>query len=101
MRTVIYEHSSDFNHANMSMCMFASAFARPNYPTNGISPSVWVTHAKKHRMNDEIALLHINHAASCLARLTFTPPIGEAAPARKNLANDSRFTKAGRDSLAR
>lgn len=46
MRTVIYEHSSDSKHANMSMCMFVSELAWPNYLTNGISPSVWVTHMK-------------------------------------------------------
>lgn len=46
MRTVIYEHSPDSKHAKMSMCMFVSAFAWPNYLTHPISGSVWVTHMK-------------------------------------------------------
>lgn len=46
MRTVIYEHSSDSEHAKMSMCMFVSEFARPNYLTNRTSASVWATHMK-------------------------------------------------------
>lgn len=43
VRTGIYEHCSHFQRAEMSMCTFVSEFAWPNYLTNQINASVWVT----------------------------------------------------------
>lgn len=45
-RTVIYEHCSPSEHAKMSMCMFVSEFAWPNYLTNQINAPVWVTYTE-------------------------------------------------------
>lgn len=46
MKTVIYEHYSGCEHAKMSMCMFVSESAWPNYLTNRIRAAVWVRHMK-------------------------------------------------------
>lgn len=43
---MIYEHCSPSEHAKMSMCMFVREFAWPNYLTNQINASVWVTYTE-------------------------------------------------------